>query len=333
MTFYVQKSYLKVVVRSTLFLLGLTLAGCGNIDVSKKRLQASDVRPTAELIPAFNGATLISDFVAVGPPKALARIRSNASGITWDPYLEQYFVVQNNAATIFRYDRKFNYLGQLEKRGNINNDTEGLSAIDGSGLLLVTEANIAYKISFNPAKSGKGGYSAVSSYQLEPPPLRRNKGYEAIAYRAKDVNRPARIYAGREGTARYKNATMRVVYFGERKPSFFNSPSFSYRDSSFSVSEPFNAEIKFAGVISDIAGMTFDPTGSSLIIVSQESSKAIQVDPDSGEIISQLPLAGAPTYEGITVGPNGELVLVSEKNLVQIYRKKNDENSAERKEQ
>ncbi len=68
--------------------------------------------------------------------------------------------------------------------------------------------------------------------------------------------------------------------------------------------------------------MTFDPFGETLLILSQESRKLIQVHPETGEVLAQLKLSGAPVYEGVTIGPNGELVFVSEKNWVQVYPRK-----------
>jgi len=45
----------------------------------------------------------------------------------------------------------------------------------------------------------------------------------------------------------------------------------------------------------------------------------LQVNPDTGAIISTLDLSGAPQFEGVTIGPNNELVFVSEANWIRIY--------------
>jgi uncharacterized protein YjiK len=276
----------------------------------------------AKLIPSFNGLTLISEYTNSTPAMQLKEIGSNASGITWDPYQKQYFVVQNNAAFIYRYNRNFEFLGKLKKVGNINNDIEGLSYLDGHNILLATEANYAHKIEFDEDVFARQYYNASINFRIDERPARKNKGLESIAFRPAKKNRFARVYVAHEGSGRYDNAKMKIVYFNAKylNGSSGNYDFFDNNDSKLTV--PFDAEHKFAGVITDIAGMTFDPLGKTLIIVSQESKKAIQVDPESGEIISQLKLSGAPQFEGVTIGPGGQLVFVSERNWVKVYSKR-----------
>jgi len=94
-----------------------------------------------------------------------------------------------------------------------------------------------------------------------------------------------------------------------------------YSDGSLTVLEPFgtNIELLLAGFITDISGMTYDSRTENLIFVSQESSKAIQVDPNTGTIISQLDLTGAPEFEGVVSGYDNQLVFVSEPNWLREY--------------
>lgn len=294
----------------------LLVAGCVGHQTTRS---TKSLLPFSLLISGFDHTTRIENFRPVSRPQRLKNIGNNASGITWNPYLDQYFVIQNSSAVLYQYDKDFNFLGQLRKSGNIHNDTEGVAAIDSDNLMLVTEANLAYGVNIGDAID-RGSYGADSVYQLDARPRRKNKGFEAIAYRPPSDNREARIYAGQEGTRRYHDSPMRVVYFkANTKPSFFSSNK-SVLDDSLELIEPFDAQQKFSSVIGDISGMAFDPTGRYLIIVSQESSKAIQVNPENGDIISQLSLRGAPAYEGVTIGPQGELVFVSEKNWYQVYR-------------
>ena len=300
------------IVSLTLF--GLLLSSC----VSRHSEQQQSLLNFSQLINGFDESTRIADLVP-NPPQRLPQIRSNASGITWDPYRQQFLIIQNNSTVIYRYDRDFAFIDKARATGNIHQDTEGLTAINGKNYLIVTEANMAYRIQIGEGYHDKKFYDAKESYQLSPPPKQKNKGFEAVAFRPTGEQREPRIYAGEEGSKRYPDAKMRVVYFTLNKQSNFFNRSHSYLDSTFHVVEPFNAEAKFKGVITDISGMVFDPTGRYLIIVSQESSKAIQVDPENGDIISQLSLKGAPAYEGVTIGPDGELVFVSEKNWIQVF--------------
>ncbi|MGB0496460.1 MAG: SdiA-regulated domain-containing protein, partial [Kangiellaceae bacterium] len=143
----------------------------------------------------------------------LNEIGTNASGITWDPYRGEYFVIQNNTGILYRYDRDFNFLGRIKKVGNMNNDTEGVSFINGRSLMIVTEANYAHRVKMDDDTIDDGYYYGESNIQLSGRPKRKNKGFEAVAFRASDLARSSRVYAGQEGSGRYPEAKMRVVYY------------------------------------------------------------------------------------------------------------------------
>jgi uncharacterized protein YjiK len=255
---------------------------------------------------------ILSDFTKSSPAFSLKEIPSNASGITWNPYLNEYWIIQNNAAILYRYDRNFYYLGQLKKVGNMGNDTEGISVIDKNQWVVVTEDNQSHHIYRHKKALEHSVFYSDLDLKIAPILPRKNKSLEGVAFRKEGLNRNPRIYTGQEGSARYLDAKMRVFYYDLPKNRIL-------KDHSPFIQEPFNAESMFLDHIRDISGMTFDPTGQTLIIVSQESHKAIQINPDTGEVLSQLPLSGAPAYEGVTFGPNGELVFVSERNFIQIY--------------
>lgn len=259
----------------------------------------------------------VSNYAAQPETITLSEIGNNGSGITWHKGLKQYLVVQNNAAIIYRYDVDFNYLGKITKGGNIGNDTEGLSFVDNNSVMIAVENNVVHKAYIDQSTTIiNGNYDKTPAYRLLGIPI-SNKGLEGIAVRPKDSNRPARVYACQEGTRSDVSALMKVVYFD--LPEIDPLTLLSY-DSDLTVVEPFNAELAFSGIISDCAGIAYDERTGHIIIVSQESSKAIQVDPVSGSIISELTLNGAPQFEGVTFGPNKELVFISEPNLIRIYR-------------
>jgi len=270
-----------------------------------------------DMYPGFTNSFKISQYVNKSKAFALKEIGTNASGITWDPYRKEYFVIQNNTGVLYRYDSEFNFLGRVKKVGNMNNDTEGVSFIDGRSLLVVTEANFSHRVKMDDDTIDDAYYYGESNIQLSGRPKKKNKGFEAVAYRLADTNRSARVYAGQEGSGRYPEAKMRVVYYNANT----SSGTYTLSNGIVKIEEPFDAEKAFSGVITDLAGMVFDPSGKTLIIVSQETSKVIQVNPETGEVLSQLKLSGAPAYEGVTFGPNGELVFISERNWVQIYKR------------
>jgi len=258
---------------------------------------------------------LIADYSAPNDAFQLGEMSTNASGITWHESLQQYLVVRNGSATVYRYDENFAFLGQFSI-SSINSDTEGLGFVGGNEVMVVTEQNYAHKLLVEEFSGNiNGSYSQTQGYRLLPRPP-SNKGLEGVTVRKASGQTLARVYACQEGTGSSSSALMKVVYFD--MPAQDPMELLSY-DSNLTVVEPFDAEEKFAGVVTDIAGMVYDDRTGHLIIVSQESRKAIQVDPETGAIISQLALTGAPQFEGVTIGPNGELVFVSEGNWIRIY--------------
>lgn len=267
---------------------------------------------------SLSAAVLISEYSEAGPAFSVSQIGNNASGITWHEGLEQYLVVQNNAAKIYRFNQDFEYIGVISKNGNMNSDTEGLAFAGNNQVMIVTEANVAHKATINESTTViNGNYENTPAYRLLPSPI-SNKGLEGVAFRAAFEGQPARVYACQEGTRSNSSARMKLVYFDMPEEDPVDLMSY---DQDLVVVEPFDAEVAFAGVITDCAGMTFDERTGHLILVSQESSKAIQIDPETGSVIAELPLEGAPQYEGVTIGPNGELVFVSEANWIHIYHR------------
>ena len=303
------------------------LSSCSKTNLNTSLLDSATAKQVSQTeFPYFPADNRISDFSSNKPAFKLLEIGNNLSGITWDPYSKQYLAIQNNSAIIYRYDHNFNFLGKVKKVGKIHNDTEGISYFDQSSLLIATEANVAHKIKLNLRKDGNGYFNSVVSFRLSNRPLVKNKGLEAITFRPSNSQRDAEAFAAQEGSGRSEKAQMKVFSFNPMVESSMLGNQFGQSDATLKLLEPFSAEQKLSHEISDISGMTFDPTGETLIILSQESKKALQVVPETGEILSILNLRGLPVYEGVTIGPLGELVFVSERNWVQIYTK--NENSS-----
>jgi len=174
-------------------------------------------------------------------------------------------------------DENFAFLGQFQING-INSDTEGLGFLGGNEVMVVTEQNYAHKLKVEEFSGDiDGRYSQTQGYRLLPKPP-SNKGLEGVTARKAANGQLARVYACQEGTGADSNILMKVVYFDV--PAVDPMTLLSYEDS-LTVVEPFDAEQAFAGVVTDIAGMVYDDRTEHLIIVSQESRKALQVDPDT----------------------------------------------------
>ncbi|PHS17481.1 MAG: hypothetical protein COA86_09290 [Kangiella sp.] len=254
---------------------------------------------------------LIENYSPSGDAFRLGEIPKDASGITWHEGIQQYLVVQNNASRIYRYDVNFAYLGQISVTG-IHNDTEGLSYAEGNKVFIISEDGQASKLEIDENTTSVSGRIPTSQrYKIMA--NGGNKGTEGIAVRKASGSQLARVYAVKEGTG---GNNMRVVYFDMPDPD--PGVLLDYQ-SNLTVNEPWDADVALAGLATDLAGVMYDERTGHLIILSQESRRAMQVDPDTGAIISTLNVSGAPQYEGVTIGPNGELVFVSEANWIRIY--------------
>jgi uncharacterized protein YjiK len=270
---------------------------------------------TANFAEPGQTTTLIENYSAPNDAFVLGDIPNNASGITWHPVLEQYLIVRNGSAAIYRYSEDFQFLGIISV-GGVSNDTEGLSYVAGNEVMMVSEDNMASKLEIDEfVTSINGDVPNSQRYRLLPLTV-SNKGLEGVAVRVGDANTLNRVYAVQEGTGTNSDADMRLVYFDMPSPDPMVLLSY---DDNLTVVEPFNAQQAFSSIVSDLAGMVYDERSGHLIIVSQEARKAIQVNPDTGAVISELDITGANQFEGVTLGPNNELVFVSEPNSIRIY--------------
>ena len=270
---------------------------------------------SAIFIAESQTSVLIENYSAPNDAFQLAEITINASGITWHAGLQEYLVVRNNAARIYRYDENFAFLGTVSVT-DIDADTEGLAYVSDNEVLVVSESNTASRVTIALGTESVNGQPPTSQRYQILAPQGGNQGLEGIAVRKPTTDAPARVFACKEGGG---GDNLQVVYFD--MPA--DSSSVYDQQTNLTVVEPFNAVDAFRMVVGDLAGMTYDARTDHLIIVSEQSDKAIQVHPYTGEVISELALTGAPQYEGVTIGPNNELVFVSEDNWIRIYTDNN----------
>ena len=253
---------------------------------------------------------LIENYQSVGSPIQLldsvgTPVGNNLSGITWHQNIGQYLVVRNNYRRIYRYDPSFLYLGEIDVGGDMQGDTEGIAYVSGNQVLVSTEQeDFIHKVivDFDTTwiNSNYDTNIGAPAYLLSGE-LTGNKGLEGVAYSPEKDMVPGRVYAVKE------RDPMKVYRFDlpeDPDPMAL----FSY-NTNLIVEEPFIAEAQFKSVVTDLAGMVFDKITGHLFILSEESHKVIQVDPDTGAIVSTLNLSGSPQYEGITIGSDGEIWL------------------------
>jgi len=276
---------------------------------------------TATFTAIGQTSVLIENYSARGSVITISAIGSDASGITWHPGIEQYLIVKNGEATIYRYNESFNYLGQINI-SSIAQDTEGLSWVEDNEVLVVAENNFAYKVTIDEfSTTADGSESTSQRYRVAQQPT-GNKGLEGVATR-KSTNSPlVRVYTVQEGDNTGANSSTSKKIFQFDMPNPDPLVTLSYEDNGIEVTEPWNADDVFGDRLRDLAGLVYDPRTDHLIFLSERNKQGVnvlQVNPETGAIISELTVSGASQFEGVTIGPNGELVFVSEPNQVRVY--------------
>ena len=90
--------------------------------------------------------------------------------------------------------------------------------------------------------------------------------------------------------------------------------------SSGDVTVPFDAQAVLGGLVTDLAGICFEPRHRHLILLSQESSALVQMTTSGRVLAPPVPVAGTQP-EGVALSPDGNtLYVISEPNELFEYR-------------
>jgi uncharacterized protein YjiK len=258
-------------------------------------------------------------FRPIGAPIALPGI-ANASDITWNPETDTFFVVADRAVHEYRGDFAAPLRTIVIADGAL--DAEGIVHLGAAGAVdrfaMALEAPSDVVVTFELARDATFVDAEVlRTYVPAPAPALTNKGWEGVAYQPATGGGPGWLYACREGEP--GQVAMRVVRF-RYQPA--GQTPLSYADGSLAVEEPWNALARFGDVAGDLSGLHYDTATDSLLVLSQLGSRLMRVDPASGVILGQLLLDRSPQYEGVTLTTDGRLVVVSEPNFVEIFRRR-----------
>jgi uncharacterized protein YjiK len=148
---------------------------------------------------------------------------------------------------------------------------------------------------------------------VSAPPATTNRGFEGITFHP-GAGAAGELIVCQEGGV--SGTPIRVLFFDRRASA---GPS-SYADGTLVVREPWSALSKLGSVATDLAAVHFDVSSSTLLVLSQESSRLLRVAPETGEILDKRDLSGSPQYEGLTLTADGRLVLVSEPSYIEVYQ-------------
>ncbi|UXR64724.1 SdiA-regulated domain-containing protein [Bdellovibrio bacteriovorus] len=256
----------------------------------------------------FAMLALLSTYSFAAELKTLPEVDGNLSGITYSPDSDSYFLIQNNSGNVFEYKADFTRpLRVIHLQNLIDDDTEDIAYLGNNEFALSTESNQVLILKILPGQTSIDARESRAEVQLMqlPRPGKSNKGLEGVCYSKKQnllfavqEKKPKRIFQWP------RPATMEDITSPDR----------------LRLREPYDADALLKHVMSDLSACHYDDAKDELVLLSHESSRVMRVNLQ-GQAVSTLDLPKeAPQYEGLTFGKNGEMVLVSEPNIVVIIK-------------
>jgi uncharacterized protein YjiK len=262
---------------------------------------------------ATSAAKALSSYVRTAGPITLGGI-SNASGIAWKPETNTFFIISNGTHALYEYSADFGTRLRTVSLDNGSTDTEDVVYLGSNRFGVVDEENQVYVVSIpDGATSANMAAADAEHYVVSAPPATTNRGFEGVTIRP-GVGAAGQFIVCQEGGV--SDTPMRVLTFQKQTAS----GTFSYANGTLTVQEPWNALTVLGSVATDLAAVCFDTASSTLLVLSQESSRLLRVVPETGAILDQRDLSSSPQYEGVTLADGGRLVLASEPNFVEVYQ-------------
>ncbi|MEN0060478.1 MAG: SdiA-regulated domain-containing protein [Bdellovibrio sp.] len=240
----------------------------------------------------------------------------NLSGITYNFDTGTYFLMQNNYETLFEYDRNFEQLRVIKMLNLEDDDTEDIVYLGDNKFALSSETNKVIIFTLKPGQTTVDLNAARADVQLFqlPRPGEKNQGLEGVCYTSRNTmggGGRGRFYAVQQNRPR-------KVYTFVWPNNDEDVRNYRY----LGIQEPFDTYNLFKHRMSDLSGCTFSDATNTLLVLSHASSRIMEFSVD-GKTVDTLDLPKvAPQYEGITFSPEGDLVLVSEPNIVVVLRGK-----------
>jgi uncharacterized protein YjiK len=239
---------------------------------------------------------------------------SNSSGITYVPLTDTYFVIRNTNNAIHEFSSGFTHLREITLDWNasstpIEADLEDIVYLGSSGenpefalvnergelfigtiptsATSITKANFR-RITFDNTAAATG-IAGVSN----------NVGIEGIAY---DSLRQV-FYAVREGN-KSGTALQNIERYIYRFPRPSGSADVNISALATTERWPFTTP-------SDLSSVTFDSRTERLLILSEIDRTLFEVTP-GGMVWGKMTLTAGNQWEGVTIGPSGQIMLLSE---------------------
>ncbi len=254
---------------------------------------------------ARTGPVQLDRYVLAAGPIILRDIPGNASGIAYSPRTKTLFVVVNDPPKVFELGLDGRVRRSIVLDGF--DDTEGIAWVEGHTFAIAEEGrNLVCLVRIDPAAESVH-WDAAARIIVDDEPS-GNRGLEGVAYDAGG----RRFFCVKESDPRRVYEFARQAAAGGGRPVRF----------------PWDAERDELG-LRDLSGLYYDAVSGHLLIVSDESQQLVECT-TGGREVSRLDLSGGsaglrdsvPQAEGVAMDGRGRLYVISEPNLLYVFRKR-----------
>ena len=236
-------------------------------------------------------------------------VGDNLSGLTYDQDRDQLWAVVNNPEELLTLSKQGEVLARYPLSGF--SDVEGVAYLGDDLLLLAEERDHALVMVALPGKPGalfREDYRALTlGISLDG-----NQGFEGVGYdRSGD-----RLFVVKEHSPRklYEIRGLKTSLSGDFNLKVIDRDKW----------------ILDKGFATDLSSVHFDESTGHLALLSEESKLLMELDGDTGKLISFRSLLGGfaglqrsvPQGEGMALDADGDLYLVSEPNLFYRFERK-----------
>lgn len=272
---------------------------------------ARDRKPDSERLD-------VSRYMAVVQARKIRGVFANASGLTFNPESRSLFVVINSPPRMVEMDLQGKVTRSIRLAGF--EDTEGIVALgqDRYGILderrrhlcVVQVKKKARSVKFSDLQQVKAGMRIPAKggwYFLVDERPSSNLGLEGLTYDQKQ---------------------RRFFIVKEKNPrKFFQVSLGPAGNQSPTIQEPWKAQLESLH-LGDLSGVHFHEATQQLLIISHESRSVVQCALD-GRPLARLSLAAGsaglsrnvPQAEGVTMDDQRTLYIVSEPNLLYVFKR------------
>lgn len=261
---------------------------------------------TSVLNERYAGSTLNLEKYRVDiEAKAIDGVEDDLSGLTYNTETNTLFSVRNGQPLIVEIDLEGRLLREIEVRGV--RDMEGITHVEGNRYAVVDESD--HRVLLLEIADDADSIDAADAPQLRLSisTATRNKEFEGVSW--DEVNR-------------------RLLVVKERNPlSIFEIKGFVEYDRQQVLDISKITPRKFRNIkLRDFSSITYHDPSGHLVLLSDESRMAAEYDLD-GNALGALALwrgfhglkKNVPQAEGIAIGPDKRIYIVSEPNLFYVF--------------